>query len=124
MADPSPVSPPRIYQAGIESAIVLSSCIDWNRHIKNRLRTANKNEFKKQSENLIHEAELVAAIAYVIRQEGFEYWDDEDYSNYCKMLETNALEVIRAVKLGDYRAARNAAGEISKVCSNCHEGYR
>ncbi len=86
--------------------------------------TANKNEFKKQSENLIHEAELIAAIAYIIRQEDFEYWDDEAYANYCKKLEVNALEVIRAVKLDDYRAARKAAGEISKVCSNCHEGYR
>lgn len=86
--------------------------------------TASKVEFQKQSENLIHEAELVAAIAYVIRQEGFEYWDDEDYSNYCQTLEANALEVIQAVKLDNYPAARKAAGEISKVCSQCHEGYR
>ncbi|MBP63235.1 MAG: hypothetical protein CMJ62_17075 [Planctomycetaceae bacterium] len=86
--------------------------------------TASKNEFKKQSDNLIHEAELVAAIAYVTRQENFEYWDDETYSNYCKALEANALEVIRAVKLDDYQAARKATGEISKICSDCHEGYR
>ena len=85
---------------------------------------ADPGQFKKRSALLIHEAEIIAAIAAAIGQEGFEYWDDEDYLDYCERLKRYALDVVRAAELNDARAARTAAGEIRKTCSACHEGYR
>lgn len=86
--------------------------------------TANAGEFSNRSEQILHQAELVATIATVIKQEGFEFWDDDDYVGYCDELQRGALNIVDAVKLNNYDAARQAAGEISKACAACHEGYR
>lgn len=86
--------------------------------------TANRVQFRKHSDELIREAEIIAAIAWVIQKEGFEYWDDEDYVGYCNRLKQHSLELVSAVKSNNMSAARTAAGEIDKTCSECHEGYQ
>jgi len=86
--------------------------------------TASKEAFIRQRDQIQHEAEIVAALAQVIQQDGFEYADDDDYLDYCKQIQRAALEIINAVKLNNYEAARQATGEIQKSCSACHEDFR
>ena len=86
--------------------------------------TANSSEFSKNSAGLLHEAELVAAIAHSIQQEGYEFADDETYQGFARQMQSAALDVIGAVKGKNYQAARAASGNIEKACSACHEGYR
>lgn len=85
---------------------------------------ASDAEFKKNLEDIRHEAEVLAALGEVIQREGFEYYDDEDYLGYAKQMRDAAHEISEAAKLDNYDKARAASGNISKACSTCHEGYR
>ena len=71
-----------------------------------------------------HEAEIVAAIAEVLIQDGMLDGDDEDYAAFCKQLLNAAAEVAAAVRLSDSEQARQAVGRVTKSCSDCHEIYR
>ena len=86
--------------------------------------TANSGEFSKNADSLLREAELLAAIAEAIQQEGFEYADDDTYLEYARQMRDAALEIVGAVKGRNYDAARAASGNIAKSCSGCHEGFR
>jgi cytochrome c556 len=86
--------------------------------------TADARQFERQAETLAHEAQMIAAIAEVISREGYEYADDETYLEYAKAMKTQALSVRDAAKAKNYEQARQAAGQLSKACSNCHEDYR
>jgi acetoin utilization deacetylase AcuC-like enzyme len=74
--------------------------------------------------DLIHESELIGAVAHVLTRDGMEDAGDETYIAYCERLKSAARAMINAVKQRDYGAARAAAGGISKSCSDCHETYR
>jgi len=93
-------------------------------HERLKKLTASEGEFRGNVEEILHEAEIVSAIAKAIKQEGFEYWDDEDYLAYCDQMQKAAMDLVKAVKNGDAKAGRLAAGEIDKACSSCHESYR
>jgi len=86
--------------------------------------TADKRQFERESDTLAHEAQIIAAIAEVISREGYEFADDETYLEYAKAMKAQALEVRDAAGEQDYERARQAAGQLSKTCSDCHEGYR
>lgn len=86
--------------------------------------TASESEFKDNVEDILHEAEIIAAIGHAMQKEGFEYYDDEDYVTYSQQMQDAALKVVKAVKENNADAARTAAGEVSQACTLCHESYR
>jgi hypothetical protein len=86
--------------------------------------TANANQFQGALEDILHEAEVVAALAEAITRDGFEFSDDDDYLGHCRSLKKASLDVVDAVRLKNADAARKAVGEMAKSCSACHEGYR
>jgi hypothetical protein len=86
--------------------------------------TSNKEEFSNNIEEVLHEAEIVAAIAEVLTREGMEDGDDEDYAGFTKLMKKHALDVVAAVKLNNHEQARKATGEIAKACSDCHDNWR
>ncbi|MEW4451870.1 cytochrome c [Bremerella sp. JC817] len=86
--------------------------------------TASESEFKSNIEEILHEAEVIAAIAHAMQKEGFEYHDDEDYLGFCQQMQEAALNVVKAVKDNNADAARTAAGDVGQSCSSCHESYR
>ena len=86
--------------------------------------TANSREFERNADTLAHEAQMIAAIAEVISREGYEYADDETYLEYARAMKAQALSVRDAAKEQNYEQARQAAGELSKTCSNCHDVYQ
>jgi hypothetical protein len=86
--------------------------------------TASAGEFSRHADKLAHEAQLVAALAEVIQGRGYELADDETYREYARSMQAQALAVREAVEQKNHAAARQAAGEVSKACAACHEGYR
>jgi hypothetical protein len=86
--------------------------------------TSSKGEFEANLEDVLHEAELTAALAEVLLKEGMEYWDDEDYMGFAKRLKAGAMEISSAAKLKNYDQASKASGEIRKACTECHEFYK
>ncbi len=86
--------------------------------------TASQAAFERDAETLLHESQLVAALADIIGREGYEFADDETYLEYAATMRQQALLLRDAVRSGNYEQARSAAGELGKSCTNCHEGYR
>jgi hypothetical protein len=85
---------------------------------------ANEREFKRNSDAVRHEAQLVAAIADIIGREGFDYWDEEEYAANAKALREAATEISAAVEAENFEAAQRAVGNATKACAACHELYR
>lgn len=73
---------------------------------------------------VLHEAEIVAAIAEVIRMPDFEDHDDETYRGYCEQMRDAAVKLRAACEKGDAEAARSASGLLKKSCNTCHGDYR
>ncbi|MFI4876814.1 MAG: hypothetical protein ACIALR_15795 [Blastopirellula sp. JB062] len=85
---------------------------------------ASEAEFRGNKQEILHEAQIIAAIAKAIKQEGFDYYDDEDYVGYCDQMHDAAIAMIKAVNNDDAASAREAGGAIAGACSDCHGGYR
>lgn len=86
--------------------------------------TANAAEFNKHLDAVLHEAEIVAMIAQVIQQEGFDYTDDKNYLGFARDMQTQALDIAAAAKSKNYDQARTAAGKLSQACNSCHASFR
>lgn len=86
--------------------------------------TSNKAEFDANLEEVMHEAEVVAALSEVLTKEGMDDWEDETYMGFAKRMKQGAMEIASAVKLSNYDQARKASGDVKKACTECHELYR
>jgi hypothetical protein len=85
---------------------------------------ASERDFKQNRDEIRHEAQLVAALANIIVREGYEYADDEQFSEYARDLQQSASVVAAGAESNDYSQARQAGSSVTKACANCHEGYR
>ena len=92
--------------------------------VKIKTMTSDKGEFSKNRDELLKEAQLLAAIGHVIQDASYEFADDESYVGFAKELEKQAQEIAEAAKADDLNRAQTAAGLLNKACSGCHEGYR
>lgn len=86
--------------------------------------TANADSFSDEIEGVMHEAEMIAAIAETLTREGMEDGDDETYAGFANLMKRSALDVVAAVRSNNAADARKATGEIAKACSDCHDNYR
>jgi hypothetical protein len=86
--------------------------------------TASKAVFSTNLDQLLHEAEVMAAIAEVLTREGMEDGDDETYAEFCHRMRDGARKIVEAIRSDNHEQARQAVGDIGKSCSECHEGYR
>lgn len=86
--------------------------------------TASKDDFTKQVEKLLHDAEMVAAIGEAIQRPDYEYHDDDTYRGHAAAMRDAAVKAREAAMKGDYDAARTAVGAVKKSCDSCHGDYR
>lgn len=86
--------------------------------------TSSTDSFSEEIERVMHEAEIIAAIAETLTREGMEDGDDETYAEFADLMKTSALDIVAAVKSNNAEQARKATGEIAKACSDCHDNYR
>ena len=85
---------------------------------------ASESEFKANAEKILHEAQLLAALARVIQDPEYEYGEDDTYLEYAKAMEKGSLDLVEAVKLNNYEQARKALAVVTQSCSDCHGDYR
>ena len=86
--------------------------------------TADQAEFESNIDEVLHEAELVAAISELLCKDGIEDAGDDFYEGFAKQMRDAAREIADAVKLNNQEAASKAVGTIRQACSECHENYR
>lgn len=85
---------------------------------------ANPTSFKQKMDEIVHDAEIVAAIGQVLAAEGMEDADASEYKAFCVNMIKAGKDIGEAVKLKNFDAASTAASLIGKACTECHEGYR
>jgi hypothetical protein len=85
---------------------------------------ASDRDFKQHRDEIRHEAQLIAAFADIIAREGYEFADDEQFSQFARDLRQSAATLAAAANVGNYPQARQAGNGVTKACANCHEGYR
>lgn len=86
--------------------------------------TANASEMASHRDKLIHEAELMAAMAQILVGEGMVDGDDSTYAEYADEMRDGARQIIQGARANDYDRVREGVGTIRQSCSNCHESYR
>ncbi|HZZ73106.1 MAG TPA: hypothetical protein VFE24_12700 [Pirellulales bacterium] len=86
--------------------------------------TANAEDFKKNIDKVIREAQLMTVMCEICTKEGYENWNDAKFVEFAKTLQQSCIELGDAAKNKDYDAARKAVGNGAKACANCHSDYR
>ncbi len=119
-----PAAPPRSDWEGVCERAPLMQRLEQSEQSTLRPYTASAGEFQSHVEDILHEAELVAAIGEVMQREGMMDAEDDDYKALTEEMKQAALGVIEAVRSNDAGAASKAVGEISKSCNACHDLYR
>jgi hypothetical protein len=91
-----------------------------------RLRelAANAGAFSAGADEARHEAEMMAAMAAVMKKEGMPEADDSEYTGHCDIVLKSARELIDAAKQKSFEATAKPLGDINKACDACHEVYR
>jgi hypothetical protein len=87
-------------------------------------KIASSKTFASGTEELLHESQIVAALAEAIAREGYEYADDENFRELAGAMQSRSVAASKAIAGKDYESARQAIGEISKSCATCHERFR
>lgn len=112
---------------------------NWNESIDRaqlmqRMEMAQKDRFsswlesertlRRNQDELIHQAEVLAMLGQMIQHEGFDFWDDETFVGFAQDLTSAAADLAVAAEEGNLANARAAAIRIGRTCADCHEGYR
>jgi cytochrome c556 len=75
-------------------------------------------------ENIAREAEVLALLSTVFRQEGSEDAEDDEYANHARLLTLTAQSMVSSAKKEDLAGAKAAIGKIKNACTRCHETFR
>ncbi len=86
--------------------------------------TANAEEFKRNRDKVLHEANLLRLLCEVIEDAEYEYADDELYLEYVEKMRQHCNEVIGAVGEDRFEEAQSAVSRINQQCDNCHGDFR
>lgn len=81
---------------------------------------ANAGEFNSNSEQLMLEAAVVAAIAEVLTREGMPEALEDGYVEYAHNMRDEAKNIITAIESKNYDMAAEAVSRIDQACQNCH----
>ncbi|HEX3656230.1 MAG TPA: cytochrome c [Pirellulales bacterium] len=85
---------------------------------------SGKNDFKKNKDGLLREAQLLAMFSEIIKAKGFESGDDESYQKYAAALQKQCLAMLEAIKTDDQDKAQSAFAQVGKACDTCHGDFR
>jgi hypothetical protein len=85
---------------------------------------ANANEFKANKDAILHEGEMISALATVLTKSGMEDADDETYAEFARTLRATARQLVTGTQQDNYEQVRMAVGTIDQTCNKCHDGYR
>ncbi len=86
--------------------------------------TSSAEEMNRHSDEILHDANIVAAIGRVLTQTGLEEADDEEYAKFAREMSAAAKELQSAMQANQFDAASSAVNRLGKACNDCHEVYR
>jgi hypothetical protein len=91
--------------------------------IINLSKKATKDELAKQEKDLVQMANRSAAIAEVAIAKPPKP-NLKDWKEWSEKMSKSSQELAKAVKDGDPKAVKSAAGDLAGTCTDCHAKYR
>lgn len=86
--------------------------------------TVDRRTFRRNVDEVRHEAQVLALLAEAIVAPGADDADDPGYAAYARQLRDAAVRLRAAAEDTDQPAAAEAAGAIRQSCLDCHSDYR
>jgi hypothetical protein len=83
-----------------------------------------EKDFKENKEQIMHEASVMAVLAEVIQDAGYDDAGDDQYLKLAKAMKAASIQLIDACKQDAYENARTANAALFKTCSDCHTDFR
>lgn len=83
-----------------------------------------EKDFKENKEQILHEATIMAVLAEVIQDKGYDDAGDDQYLKLAKAMKAASIQLIDACKQDAYENARTANAALFKTCSDCHTDFR
>ena len=80
--------------------------------------------FKKNSEEVLHQARMLAVLSKVVGAPGYNSTDEEDYQGFVKRMVDANKQIIQAAKEGNFAAYSDASNKNQRNCDECHSSYR
>ncbi len=88
-----------------------------------RLNINTEAKLKSETDQILHEAMIVATLGKVVSTEGYSNADEEDYQKYAENLVNGAKETMSAVKDQSFQKFTDSINKINKSCEQCHANY-
>lgn len=85
---------------------------------------ANAGDFSQNSQQVAHEAQMLAVMATIIKDESYGYTPDDEFEGFADEVAKQSGELLGAVTTKNYDAGRAAFGSILNTCTACHQVYR
>ena len=85
---------------------------------------SGKNDFKKNKDALLREAQIMLMISEVIKDKNFESGDDDSYQKYAKAFSEQCVAFVEAIKSDNQDKAQGLMAGVSKSCDTCHGDFR
>ncbi len=86
--------------------------------------TSSKDGFAAETESIVHEAAIMAAVGRVLQLPAMDDADDEVYSAFATEMIAASRLISSAAIANDLEAAAIALNQISQSCVRCHADYR
>ena len=87
-------------------------------------RLASQKDFRRRRSEVAHESQLLAVLARTICRVPYDYADDVSFVELAREMQRASRQLTKASHEGAYEAARQAAGRVTRSCSECHDVYR
>lgn len=85
---------------------------------------SSKAEFEANQEEILHEANLIAAMSEILGQESMDDAEEDDYLVYVAGMSRAAQLMTTNTKTNNYDAVSEGFNQVNQACSNCHDEWR
>jgi hypothetical protein len=85
---------------------------------------AEPRGLERKREQVLHESQVLAALARLIQREGYEFAADETFQGYAQALEQACQQLRQAADANQPAQAQAALSAIRISCEKCHADFR
>ena len=80
-------------------------------------------KLKGESEAIVHEAMVIAALGKIVAAEGYSSADEADYQQFANALINGAKDAAAAAKDQSFQKFTDSMNKVNKSCEQCHANY-
>ncbi|MEZ6093273.1 MAG: hypothetical protein R3C03_03400 [Pirellulaceae bacterium] len=86
--------------------------------------TGSKSAFENEIEEVLHDANLIAAIARITGDESMDDADDDDYKSFAIQMMDAAVSANESIRLSNFDLVASSVNKIEQSCNDCHSEWR